>query len=35
MYLDLCNETWEAVEIKAHGFRVVKEYPVRFIRSNG
>jgi hypothetical protein len=33
--LDLCNENWEAVEITAHGWKVVSEPEVRFTREPG
>lgn len=35
VYLDLCNEGWEAVEITASGWRVVsgQVLPVRFVRK--
>ena len=35
IYLDLANEAWEAVEITAHGWRIVADPPVRFRRSRG
>jgi hypothetical protein len=35
LYLDLCNDRWEAVEIDAEGWRVVSEPPVRFTRARG
>jgi 5S rRNA maturation endonuclease (ribonuclease M5) len=35
IYLDLCNEAWEAVEITASGWKVVSDPPVRFYRSQG
>jgi phage/plasmid primase-like uncharacterized protein len=35
IYLDLCDADWRAVEIDAHGWRVVQEPPVRFIRAPG
>ena len=35
IYLDLCNERWEAVEITTEGWRVVAEPPVRFRRARG
>ena len=35
IYLDLCNDRWEAVEIDAQGWRVVSEPPVRFRRPKG
>lgn len=33
IYLDLCNDAWQAVEIDAHGWRVVDHPPVRFRRA--
>jgi hypothetical protein len=33
VYLDLCNERWEAVEITPTGWRVVTNPPVRFVRT--
>jgi hypothetical protein len=33
IYLDLCNEKWEAVEITSNGWRVMQNPPVRFRRS--
>lgn len=35
VYLDLCNEKWEAVEITADGWRVVSNPPVKFVRMRG
>jgi hypothetical protein len=35
IYLDLCNERWQAAEVDADGWRVVDEPPIRFIRSRG
>ncbi|SHG16069.1 hypothetical protein [Bradyrhizobium erythrophlei] len=32
-YLDLCDDTWRAVEITAHGWKVVERPPVKFIRT--
>jgi hypothetical protein len=34
-HLDLCNQTWQAVEIDTQGWRVVDNPPVRFRRSAG
>lgn len=33
IYLDLCDDAWRAVEITAHGWRVVERPPVKFIRT--
>lgn len=33
IYLDLCNPNWEVVEITAAGYRVLKESPVKFVRT--
>lgn len=33
IYLDLCNEKWQAVEIDCDGFRVVNDPPVMFRRA--
>jgi hypothetical protein len=33
IYIDLCNDAWEAVEISGKGWRVVQDAPVRFRRS--
>jgi hypothetical protein len=35
IYLDLGNADWEAVEIKADGWRVVSDPPVKFRRARG
>ncbi len=35
LYLDLANETWEAVEIDTTGWRVIDNPPVRFRRPAG
>lgn len=35
VYLDLCDETWRAVEIDATGWRVIDNPPVRFRRASG
>jgi hypothetical protein len=35
IYLDLANARWEAVEVTAHGWRIVAEAPVRFRRAKG
>ena len=35
IYLDLCNDAWQAIEIDASGWRLVEESPIRFIRSSG
>ena len=35
LYLDLCDETWRAVEIDASGWRVIDSAPVRFRRAAG
>ena len=32
-YLDLCNEAWQTIEIDRHGWRLVENCPVKFIRS--
>jgi hypothetical protein len=36
VYVDLCNEKWEAVEISTEGWKVIPsdEVPVKFVRSN-
>ncbi len=34
VYVDLGNNDWEVVEIDAQGWRVVKQSPVMFVRSN-
>jgi hypothetical protein len=35
VYLDLCNDGWEVVEITAGGWRIVQDCPVRFRRTQG
>ena len=35
IYLDLCDETWRAVEIDSEGWRVINTPPVRFRRAAG
>lgn len=35
IYVDLCNETWQVVEITSNGWRILKESPVMFVRSKG
>ena len=35
LYLDLCDETWRAVEIDTAGWRVIDDPPVRFRRAAG
>jgi 5S rRNA maturation endonuclease (ribonuclease M5) len=35
VYLDLCNDEWEVVEVDGEGSRVVTNPPVKFIRSKG
>jgi hypothetical protein len=35
VYLDLCNKTWQAVEIDSAGWRVIDTPPVRFRRASG
>jgi hypothetical protein len=34
VYVDLCNEKWEAVEISTVGWKIVSNAPVRFHRSS-
>lgn len=33
LYIDLGDRTWRAAEVDSHGWRVVAEPPVRFVRS--
>lgn len=33
IYLDLADESWRAIEIRAEGWRIVKDPPVRFRRT--
>ena len=35
IYVDLCTETWQVVEVAAHGWQVLDESPVHFKRSKG
>jgi hypothetical protein len=35
IYIDLCNASWQAIEIDEDGWRIVDEPPVRFRRANG
>ena len=35
VYLDLGDPTWRAIEIDAHGWRIVADPPVRFVRAPG
>ncbi|KXG76613.1 hypothetical protein AN618_15060 [Fervidicola ferrireducens] len=35
IYIDLANDTWEAVEISPVGWRVISDCPVKFRRSKG
>jgi hypothetical protein len=35
IYIDLCNDNWEVVEITARGWRVISDPPVRFRRAKG
>lgn len=35
IYLDLCNETWQAVEVTATGWSVIDTCPVKFRRMPG
>ncbi len=35
LYLDLCDETWRAVEFDAEGWRVLDNPPIRFRRAAG
>jgi hypothetical protein len=35
IYLDLANEAWQVVEIKAEGWRLVDRSPIKFRRSDG
>jgi hypothetical protein len=35
IYIDLCNDRWEAVEISKDGWKIVsQEVPIKFVRSN-
>jgi hypothetical protein len=35
VYVDLCNDQWEAVRVTREGFRIVADPPVRFTRRAG
>jgi len=35
IYLDLCNQSWESIEISADGWKVVSDPPVKFRRARG
>ena len=35
IYLDLCNESWEVVEISPTGWKVLSDSPVKFRRAKG
>ena len=35
IYIDLCGPTWNAVEVRPDGWRIVDEPPVRFRRASG
>lgn len=35
IYLDLCNERWEVVEVDAAGWRLLSNTPVKFRRARG
>ena len=35
IYIDLCDDAWRAIEIDTNGWRIVDEFPVRFVRSKG
>ena len=35
VYINLCNELWQAVEVDVKGWRIVDTPPVRFIRKPG
>lgn len=34
VYVDLCNEGWEAVEVTPGGWRVIADPPVKFVRND-
>jgi len=34
LYVDLCNDTWQAVKINKEGWKVVDDYPILFKRFN-
>jgi hypothetical protein len=35
IYIDLCDSQWHVIEVTAHGWQVITESPVQFIRSPG
>jgi hypothetical protein len=35
IYLDLCNEAWQVIEISGEGWKVLSESPIRFRRARG
>lgn len=35
VYLDMCNDKWECIEISSTGWKVIADTPVCFRRSNG
>ncbi len=35
LYIDLCNDRWEVVEISEKGWRITSQSPVKFIRKDG
>ena len=35
IYIDLCDESWRAIEVTGEGWRIVSDLPVRFRRSKG
>jgi hypothetical protein len=35
IYLDLCNDDWQAVQITSQGWRIIDNPPIRFRRSRG
>ena len=35
IYIDLANDTWDAIEITSEGWNVIKNPPVKFRRTNG
>ena len=34
VYIDLCNDRWEVIEVTGTGFQVIKDSPVKFRRTN-
>ena len=35
IYLDLCNSSWQVIEIDETGWRIIQRSPIKFIRSKG